>query len=187
MGGRWRLQGWGRARGSGVLLTCMLVLAACSGDATDDPAPADGGGAAAAADDGADAGPDDAAAAPPADAPGAGTAVVSVDGMEFTFDGAISCQTSDEDYNVAYVLGDDEVRFASGGFNNDGWNANALLRIANPADEPGPVQYTVVITEQRDGFVVGDGTVTFEGEWEKIPAGEIDGVDVGTGSFAVTC
>lgn len=179
-----------------IALVLAWTLASCggdgdSGDDVEDPAGAteetEAGGGETMAEDADTAEPAADAPAAPADAPPAGQATIQVDGLDLTFDMASRCDVEDDEFGFGFAIGDNEITLSGGGFLADAWNGNAILRIAESEDEPGPVQYTINITENVEGLQIGGGSVSWTGPVEKVPAGSGEGEPVGEGTFAYSC
>jgi hypothetical protein len=185
-------------------LGLMLVVSACgSGDAgggadeSSDPAgpgstPAGGDASAPAESSGA--GPGGGAVINPQPP---GQASVSVDGVEYTFEGEILIVCSIGDgFNYTFSAEDGRVTLAAGGqdLGDAGWGGSINFTVND--EEPDPdsgelvfVKYVVFLPDVDGSTMAFDGnSMSFSGPMLKqTPGSDPPGEDVGTGTVSVTC
>jgi len=164
-----------------------LVLAACGGDGdAEAPATSDSGGDST-----------NATAAPTTEAGGGGEVVnmqapgqaaASVDGEDYTLDtvGPVGCTVSDSEFNVGFLLGDNEVSLIAGG-NASGseWRGRVDLNIQGP---DGVTNYFADFSGGDGGSVAVDGSsMSYSGDWEVLKPGESEPQSAGEGMVSLTC
>ena len=122
-----------------------------------------------------------------------GQAMVMVDGQEYTLNepGAIACTIGQDAITFSFRIGDNEVTLGGGANQNDNeWLGGIDLRIANPAGEPGPINYSPDLAAHGDGIAVDGESMSYSGPMRKQPANDGSNpppIDVGDGTISVTC
>lgn len=126
-----------------------------------------------------------------------GQASVSVDGVEYRFDGAplIAC-TMVDGFSYSFVSEDGKVTLAAGGqdFGESGWGGS--IKFTMTGDEPDPasgelgfVTYIVFLKDVDASAMALDGeSMSFRGPmWKQTPGSTPPGDEAGTGTVSVTC
>ena len=122
-----------------------------------------------------------------------GTALVTVDGLEFMFTepGGLACSISSDAITFSYRIGDNEVTLGGGANRYDeGWLGSIDVRVAEPGTEPGPVSYYPLLDENGDGIAIDGDSMSYSGPMVRQPANDgsqPEPVDVGDGVISATC
>ncbi len=175
----------------------VLGIAACAGDddsTTPDQATADEPTASIGVDDAArdDSGSDSRSGAI-VEAQPAGQALVAVEGQEYTMQepGALDCTISDEAITFSFRIGDNEITLGAGANRYDeGWVGNISLRVANPIEEAGPINYFPDLAAHGDLLTIDGNSASYSGPMQKQPPNDGSNpppVEVGAGIISVTC
>ena len=172
-------------RTSIVVATVVLVLGACGGDDAGNTSTGD-------ATQGSNTG-EASAGGVIVDLQPPGQAMVMVDGQEYTLTdpGALACTIGQDAITFSFRIGDNEVTLGGGAnLYDDGWLGGIDLRVANPADEPGPISYFPDLAAHGDGIAVDGESMSYSGPMQKQPANDGSNpppIDVGDGTISVTC
>lgn len=165
-----------------------MALAACGGD--------DGGASAtdSRTDNGADQSSSDSSSASGNNSGGdvvdpqpPGQATASVDGEDYTFNtlGPVGCAITDTEFNVGFLIGDNEVSFIAGGsLSGSEWRGRIDLNVQT-AD--GITNYFADFSSGDEGAVAVSGaSMSYSGPWLKFGSGGEE-ESVGDGTLSVTC
>ena len=119
--------------------------------------------------------------------------MVMVDGQEYTLTdpGAIACTIEQDSLTFSYRIGDNEVTLGGGANLYDtGWLGGVDLRVANPASEPGPINYFPDLAAHGDAVAIDGASMSYSGPMQKQPANDGSNpppIDVGDGTISFTC
>jgi hypothetical protein len=176
-----------------LLAALALVIAGCSGDSSDEEPSTESPSAVSQEDMSADDASGGSSGGAVVQQQAAGTALASVEGLEYTFTmpGGVACSISEEAVTFSYRIGDNEVTLGGGAnLYDDGWLGSIDLRVANPSSEPGPITYYPDLGENGDGIAIDGDSMSYSGPMLKQPANDgslPEPVDVGDGVISVSC
>jgi hypothetical protein len=170
-----------------MLISLILVLAACGGGADPATGPADGSVA-----DG-NAVPNDTSGGEIVDRQSPGQAAVTVDGLDLSFSepGALACSIAEDAITFSFRIGDNEVTLGGGANHYEqGWVGGIQLVVANPDGESGPVTYFPDLAANGGNIAIDGSSMSYSGPMMKQPPndGTLPSPEAaGDGVISATC